>query len=485
MNRLRKTHRGYRSSRLIHNYRNPRSAGRALPVHSYERGSHEASKPGLNLLIGLIIVLLLTTAKIHFEGGQFGKHLEEVTADLLQLRLTDTAGGRLLPVTVVDLTGMEVQEGITPRNNLTGIVSAIAGAQPSAIGIDIIFQPDGNGNLSKEDTDFLNFCLSAKIPIFVGIHESIVRGPESWLGKERFKKLGAAVVVPKNGEEDKQTARLMKSITLNGKYRQVKAESLSYKLSEVYRSKLEHCETKRASLVRWLRKYKLLENEGVNPREGLEAQEFLIDFGIVARLRASHLRAECQPGLPLPTCKIEPVSQSSKVPRSTTELSQSCEAMAKSENDAMACMKGKVVLVSAAGVPSDPFAIPGQGPVPGVYVQAAGVDTLVNPGLYALTNGGRIGLDILAAIFPLGILFLVELRYRTTSLARGLPERLSRLLSVGMAVAVVIIGYYGIESTRLYWTDFLMVAGALLLHGTVDDLVDLVRENWGRSGVRA
>ena len=405
-------------------------------------------KPLLRLVAGVIVTALLTVGKVGLEQTRFGEQIEQMTMNLLQLRLADAARGGSLRVAVVDMSHVvpvasgNDGEPITPRGELKRITRAIADANPAAIGMDIIFQPDPMGHLAPEDADFLDFCLSLKgsdgrpVPTFVGIHESIVRGPQVWLGEKRFAPLGAAVVVPK-AEGSEPTLRVLSEIRLKGDNGEVVATSLS---SALARAALRS-ESQRRWLGRRLSRHLpwMIEDEVVKRQQALEAREFFVDFSGTARLMAAAVRVKS----------------------------------ARDLTDKTAALSGRVVLVSAAGKPSDQFDVPGQGsPVPGVYVHAAAVNTLLDAPLYKLTDVGRVVADVLATMIPLGIIFAFEWSRRKRDVAEAAAERLFRSLALGMAAVIVVFGYFWIDWTGVLWTDFLMVIGALLLHAPAERLVD-------------
>ena len=416
-----------------------------------------ASPPAIGkFLIGLSITALLTIGKIGLEQTRFGQQLEQMTVNLLQLRLADAARGRPIEVAVVDTSGLlqtptgtgDHAELITPRKELAEIVRAVARSGPAAIGIDIIFQPDERGHLPADDEYFLDACLQLKnprgerIPTFVGIYESVARGPREWLGEERFGPLGALVAVPKS-EGSEPTTRIPSSLHFKGDSGEVTVSSLS---SALGRAAVTN-ETQRRWLGRLLNVHfpGMVESEMVREVKLMEAHEFDIDFGATSAIIAGSI----------------PAKRAADLEGKTSAL------------------RGKVVLVGrgSMGKANDQFSVPGQGaPVPGVYVHAAAVNTLLGTPLYTLTHAGRILADILAALVPLGMMFAIEWSPRGLAASESGAKKFSRLLAVGMAVAIVAFGYFWIDWTGIVWTDFLMVIGALLLHGPAEQVIDRAGE---------
>jgi hypothetical protein len=374
-----------------------------------------------------------------------------MTIALLQLRLSDAAAGRIPSVAVVDITGLlQVRAGtpnheelVTPRRELGEIVNAVAAANPSAIGVDIIFRPDDRGHISDEEERFLDLCLNTTgpsgnhIPTFVGIQESIVRGPKGWLGEERFGPLGAAVVVPRS-EGAEPTTRMPSSLTLPGPDGAILAPSLSYALARARATE----DTSKRWLGHSLHQHlpSLVESDIRNDGQLIQAREFDVDFGGTSQIIATTVHAV-----------------------SAEDVKPQLGRLAK-----------KVVLIGRGM--SDQFNVPGQGtPVAGAYVHAAAVNTLLASPLYRLTHVGRILADIFAALIPLTILFVAEWSYKKE---RPTPasETPAKLLSIGVAAAIVIFGYFWIDWTGIFWTDFLLVIFAVLLHPRIEQFIDHVRE---------
>jgi CHASE2 domain-containing sensor protein len=403
------------------------------------------------LLIGLSITALLTIGKIGLEQTRFGQQLEQMTVNLLQLRLADAARGRPVRVAVVDTSGLlqiptgtgDNGEPITPRKELAEIIGAVARSGPTAIGIDIIFQPDERGHLPADDEYFLDSCLQLKndrgerIPTFVGIYDSIARGPAGWLGEERFGSLGTLIVVPKS-EGSEPTTRIPSSLHFKGDSGDVIVPSLS---SALGRAAVTN-EVQRRWLGRFLHVHfpAMIESEIVRQVTLMEAHEFHIDFGTTSAITAGTI----------------PAKRSSDLEGKASTL------------------RGKVVLVGrgSLGKTNDVFNVPGQGNEPGIYVHAAAVNTLLETPLYTLTRAGRILADILAALVPLGVIFATEISRCRHAMSKSLGEKFTRSIAIGMAIVIVVVGYFWIDWTGILWTDFLMVIGALFLHGPAEQVID-------------
>ncbi len=120
----------------------------------------------LDFFIGLIFIALVFSIKLMVEHTTFGKQLELLSYNLLQLQL----GSPSPPITIVDISELAPAEfdiggqtGVaTPRESLKEMIEAIAEQSPRVIGIDIDFAPDENGYIHPHDPEFFQFCLDLR-----------------------------------------------------------------------------------------------------------------------------------------------------------------------------------------------------------------------------------------------------------------------------------------------------------------------------------
>src|SRR3989442_4773855 len=114
----------------------------ALPTNARHNRGREIWR---DLLKGLLFIALVPALKLAVEWTTFGKHLELMSYNLLQLQLPS----KRVPVTILDISDLEPQvfniDGqtgkATPRESLRGMIAAIAEQEPKAIGVDIDFSP--------------------------------------------------------------------------------------------------------------------------------------------------------------------------------------------------------------------------------------------------------------------------------------------------------------------------------------------------------
>jgi hypothetical protein len=152
--------------------------------------------------VGLVVTLLLVAGKLLVETTEFGRQMQLMTYNLLQLRLESTDRP---DVVVVDIRRLETEgppgRRITPRKPLLDLVTAIAEHEPRAIGLDIDMSPDEQGYMDGlydpfYFREFLRIWAQRCVPVFVGVHRTRGEDPEVWLGNEEFAPLAAAIVIP-------------------------------------------------------------------------------------------------------------------------------------------------------------------------------------------------------------------------------------------------------------------------------------------------
>lgn len=397
---------------------------------SAERNAHSRV---LSVVVQALVTIILVIAKLLFEQQDIGKKAEELTLGLQQ-RLLATVTPQPVAVTVVEIDEAVplrivagTMEPTTDRRKLLDLVDALAGLDPAAIGVDVIFgNPDGR--LDEEDSLFLEACLRLRnsagepIPVFVGIDRAIVLGSARWLGEERFGKLAASITVP---HEIAQTSSMLERITLNRPGSDaISIDSLPRALatSVIGRERLE-------SRAPWL-----LENRHDIRERQIDARTILVNLGAVPALRRSSLRP--------------------------------AQAVALSRSEAL--VRDRVIILGRADGEGDRFDLPVGHQVPGLYVHAAATESFLRRPLYRLTHGGRIVVDLAVTLCLFSLLRGGEralARRLTTSTAH---EMLYWVMVFLLSVVVFIIGYYGSVVTAVLWTDYLVVILALLVHRPIE-----------------
>lgn len=406
------------------------SARKGAPRLSPQRDRRRRIK--IDFVMGVVLSIFLIGCKVGVERTAFGEQLEQMTYNLLQARLLSSRSGQDLKVAVVDINDLPLVQvnrtnrvlWVTPRKPLQEIVEAVVQQDPQAIGIDVDFSPDERGYVTEEDPGFFRFCLNQHMPIFLGVYESLAQGPDGWLGKPEFKQLAAYITVPKpRGVEG--TVRMVERIQPAGASES--CPSLAAALAN----------TVRPDAPNWLgwavaRASQKRTNE-------FSASEFLIDYGALETLVHDRVRVS-----------------------NAADLS-------KYEN----ILQGKLVLIGRATPEqtSDQFVVPGRGePVQGVYIHASAAYTLLEAPLYRMTEFGRLSADFLVSVAVFGTIAVIRWVYSRRTRSQIAVHRMHLILTTLVVIAVILFGHFLVQTTRLIWTDFLLVVGALLIHSPAERL---------------
>lgn len=403
-----------------------------------------------HLIQGLVVASLLTFIKASWlEQTPFGEEMEHTSISLLQRELADSSSSRSnqMKIAVVDISSLQLapQESsaskvsVTNRAELQQVVDNVARANPAAIGIDVYFEPDAYGQLTPEDEEFLDHCLALvgpdkkPIPVYVGIYESIARGQSRWLGYDKFGKLGTAILVPSLEGSLAPTGRMGEQLQVDTGGNEVSVDSMSYRLSKVANAD--------GGSHRWLgsilhRAFPgIVQDRAPRSMQGIKDNEFQIDFGPVSTLMDARIAEDV-------------VTQH------------------------MSDLQGKIVILGRAtpGQTTDVFNIAGfSEPVPGVYIHAAAVETLLQSPLYFLSAWGRVLADLLTATLAFGLVWVAKQR-----VSEAAAESFEWYIPAAIAVAVSFAGCAWVDWTGIYWTDFLLVSLVLLVHSPVEHALKTV-----------
>lgn len=399
-----------------------------------------------HMIQGLVVASLLTFIKATWlEKTRFGEELEGAAINLLQGQLADSVAsrGEQAKIAIVDISPLsfaeqERPEGnveVTDRTQLQHVVDDVIKAEPVAIGIDVYFEPDAYGQLTPEDEAFLDYCKqhmgqnSKPRNIYVGVYGSVARGSDRWLGYKKFADLGSAILVPSEDGSQASTGRMDKQLQVGANT----VKSISYQLSQDANTD--------GRGRRWMGGFlnrsvgMLVLDHAPNGSGEIKDDEFQVDFGSVNSMIESRIPANT-------------------VPQHLDDL------------------RGKIVFLGRAtpGQTNDVFTVGGfKQPIPGVYIHAAALDTLIRSPLYFLSSSGRILADLLTAILALGLVAGVKLYVREAT-----AEKLEWYFPAAVALAVSVIGCLWVDWTGIYWTDFLLVSLVLLVHPLFEGFLNSV-----------
>ncbi len=423
----------------------------------------------------LLAVVLIFVQSHWIEKSQYGEQLDEAGARLLQVRLRNPGGGRVDPVRIVDISSMapsspaSVTEGasITDRDELKKYLGLVALAGPTAIGIDVIFDPSPDGIVSRKDRDFLDYCLKltgprGPIPVRVGIYSTRALGPDRWLGDRRFGELWASILVPSEGPK-LPTTSMIKHFAVKVGTGTVGADSLSYSLFKVVRNKAtDVCADACAAAGVSRRKFGvclhchgpwLFADSQPIETKVVQANWFLIDFGRLQEMIDRRIPAK---------------NIASHLPDRDTN----CDSNSNKDPNPKCDLVNKVVMIGRAtpGQAFDSFVTTASSlsndPIPGVYLHAAAVETLMEAPLFALSSLGRVVIDLVLLLCLTVIALFIHLVFleRKSAFENKVRVSLEVIVPAFLAAAVLAVGVLGVDRTGIYWTDFFVVAFVQLFH---------------------
>jgi CHASE2 domain-containing sensor protein len=140
---------------------------------------------------------------------------------------------------------------------------------------------------------------------------------------------------------------------------------------------------------------------------------------------------------------------------------------AKAISESGGFFRKKIVLLGDANPETSPdkFIVPGQAePIPGIYIHASAIYTLLKAPLYELTETGRMVVDLLLAVVVIGTISGIRWFYAGRAGTEIAHHRLEGLLIVLVVIFVIVISFGFVQLHRVLWTDSVLALFALLLH---------------------
>lgn len=417
----------------------PSAAPGADSPASIEARRHERwQQIWMSFWMSVAITGLLVLIKLRIEKTDFGQMIESMSYDLLQHHLVAPASIKDLPVIVLDISGIEMKPTlgsqpslVTDRAPLKRIVESLLQLPngPRAIGLDVDFSPDGHGYAYPDDPDTFDTFLKAKIPITVGVHNSLALGPQRWLNDPKYINLASCVVVPK--PDPGQSTRYMPEETVVN-YPAPMSHGIDEHCSSMAFA-LEYGSAKNlASRLGWFVNSSRV-NDDPNLRQ-IVSSEFLVDYSPLALLVSSAPDA------------LNP------------------DELAKTD------MNGKIVLLGRTKNTTDTFTVPGkpEQPYAGVFLHACAVYTLEHRPLYRLSELGRIAIDFLFSLVVFGPALLIRLNRHKQGEEVVMEHRGLRRMINFEALFLVVGAVWLVPYTHLMWDDFLLVAIVLVAHSPIE-----------------
>jgi len=448
--------------------------------HHHERG------PWQDFVAGLLFFAVLTTINIVWiEPSLVGQEVKRMAYAFIQARLAMTREDSPTEVAVVDITGLPPcktgsgKNTVFPRQALKEALEAVLAQQPAAIGVDIDFAPGPNVSCdpspqtvsAEKIWDFTDrggpqlfqFALNKdKTPIFLGVFRTQDLPPSQWLGGEAYEKLAAALLVPPEKsvfEENEPTPYAERDGKLRFMPRAVRTKdgTLLTLSAAIY----EKHSPQKISSRRWLAEHfsaRWLQGLFVTqkierPGEDVFVDEYLVDFSAIKELEDKH--ATFKKG----TLYVPPTQSLARKVVLLGYIGRNKSAGSDDEQPGSQQFYGGNEAEPEGNTDKFPLGSTGEMKA-GVYWHACGADTLIRGVLAWPTRTGRVLLDALFYVPVLLAILWLRLRYKAAFSAHKMESIFTKV----MAVMVVIFGFVVINSTRLVWDDFVLVALLVALH---------------------
>lgn len=390
---------------------------------------------GKSLLTGLLVTFLLLFAKWLAEHTALCQSIQEASYSWLQSNLSppktlNDLGIVILDIRKLEYTPVEVQGEtfpLTPRKPLMELIETVVAQKPAAVGVDIDFSPNKFGYSDLDDPKYFRRLMEiseqTKVPIFLGINRSQNKRSDLWLGSPEFKSLAANIDSPENNRKmfawtgtDSAEQGLTMCMALKNAVRpaeNIPSQPLSWFVSQV--------------------------SQG-HTKRGLAAGEFLVDFSPIEALRDRKLTT------------IDP-----KVVK----------------DQGRQLLVGKIVLIGDGDLyePRDNVIVPlltERTAVPGIYLHACAVYTLIKAPLYELTGRARVLADLALALVVLLSVSSVRIYIQNRS-EKFAEKRAAYIITFAVTVVAVLFGIVFLHQIRVMWDDFLFVILALWIHPAVDE----------------
>jgi CHASE2 domain-containing sensor protein len=389
------------------------------------------------ILTGLLIIAALAGIKILIESTYWGHRVELFTFELLQGQLSPFNPKKELPVVVVDISELPLKnDKYKDREKLIELVTAIAEQQPLAIGVDIILSPDKDGVWKTQfDEDFLVRCLEISknkgIPVFLGVDSDMPLGnPGGWLGSKDFKELASTIAIYRNR---KDTARFL--LWAKSKNQTEKLPSMSLALAQVERKRNPERIQPPPQWLHWA-----IETDEEFP--GKKQAEDDVEY-VDALLNYS---------------KLEAVQQTNLLNSSAISVKEFSRKF-----------KGRIVILGNGALgASDSVITPiHEEPVPGVYIHACALYTLIREPMYEFKSWFRVLIDTALPLIVLIVVAAFRVRHRSDKTPydwHKLQRRIVWLGGCGIFAAAILL----VNAVGVLWLDFLFIAAGLLLHPWVE-----------------
>lgn len=386
----------------------------------------------LYLALGLAVSLLLLGAKLLLEQTPLGRWAGQETRSMLVGLLPDfrERGPDAIVIDISNLPGgtRDPASGRllpTSRAELGRIVEVLAELGPAGIGIDIDFSGTERGWVDDDDPAFFDLCLAVnrRLPVRLGVWRGLGGPPEGWLVLPRYRPLAAAIYF-----RDTSDGRLPIWVAPEGASERLLTLGASLAAAR--------------QPAAWAR---LTRATGRSAAAGL-----IFDDITSARvtLAGSELQLQMQEAL-VNHSVLQQLARES-IPYTGAEALRAWGPR----------IANRFVLVGDVERAADRFVVPGdRRNQPGVLLHAAQAHTIGSEPVYELGHGFRVLVDV--GIPVLIMLTVIALRRASAAVE---VHRAEQWLLAGALVLVVLVAVGGLLAFRVFWTDFILLVGFLLLH---------------------
>jgi CHASE2 domain-containing sensor protein len=402
----------------------------------------------IDLAVGLVVVILLTLVKVSVEDSYIGHWFNVRGYEFLHRFIPAFNREKELSVIVLDISDLKRSaDGITPINDLEGIIQALVASKVKAIAIDIDFSPRldpqnplKTGARAEEDPEFFEFLHEQKrkgVPVFVGAY-NLGAESKTWLGLEEYKDLAADMVL-----FDDDTTRVPMWLRCG---EGEKLYSISKSLAEASRAK---------------------------PAPSFLLKSFLEDPEAQENLKPTSKEAKSGEQIPCERAfTLVNYAKLELIQKLTLQASGKDSILLAKDEEGKSKFEGKLVIIGNAqrGKASDNFVVIGRHrPITGSHIHASATYSLVDEPVYKFKHWVTIVLDVLLGLIIVVGLFIVRLRHLEDS--RFSFHRWESRFIFSSIIITLLLGFLFVRFLNVLWFDFSLVILAFLLHSKVHEWV--------------
>jgi CHASE2 domain-containing sensor protein len=386
--------------------------------------------------IAVLVLVVFTALKLWLGRSSLGHTLHAQCHVWLESHIPHSSGADL-PVVIVDISNLanknyavgwtnlppnaDAPEGLefTDRERLQKILLQLADAHPAAIGVDIdmSFEPEliPGPELLNVTTNLFETTMSSHTPVFFGIKRTEALPPDRWLVDLRYMKLAASLDRPVDAVFDMPSEYEFPEhlVVLKSLARAVAGTN--------------YAPSNPPGLLGFIARGVSVETP-VEDAPNFKLKKFPVDYSALGPLMSAH------------TYSL----------KSLTNIST---------------FAGKIVLLGDTSRDKGPdmASVPGHGePVPGVYVHACAVNTLVQSPLWELKPAVGLGLATLLTLLTVILVYRICHAYAARYKVTTVP--LTILLTLGLIVLLLFGGIALARWFHVLWLELLAVCVVLLVH---------------------